>query len=86
MLRNGNISCFNILNNIFHKIKQIFHDFLVDEEARNESKFVGPLAKVNLQTLIIAVLLALLGLFVGLACVISALHRVHEGHVGKFSM
>ena len=48
------------------------------------SKFVGPLANVSVPGLISAVLIALGGLFTGLACVIAALHRIHEGHVGVY--
>ena len=50
---------------------------------KNHSTFVGPLKGLNIQTLITFVLLGLLGLFVGLACVLSALHTVKTGHVGK---
>ena len=50
---------------------------------KNHSTFVGPLKGLNVQTLITFVLLGLLGLFVGLACVLSALHTVKTGHVGK---
>ena len=62
--------------------------FLVDHgmgegPPKNHSTFVGPLKGLNVQTLITFVLLGLLGLFVGLACVLSALHTVKTGHVGK---
>ena len=50
---------------------------------KNHSQFVGPLKGLNVQTLVTFVLLGLLGLFVGLACVLSALHTVKTGHVGK---
>ena len=50
---------------------------------KNHSQFVGPLKGLNIQTLVTFVLLGLLGLFVGLACVLSALHTVKTGHVGK---
>ena len=73
-----------VAKNHVQQLKIWFLWFLVDdEEARNVSNFVGPFKNVNIQSLITVVILALLGLFVGLACVISALHRVHEGHVGK---
>ena len=34
--------------------------------------------------MISTVIIGLGGLFLGLACVISALHRIHEGHVGVY--
>jgi regulator of protease activity HflC (stomatin/prohibitin superfamily) len=48
------------------------------------AKIVGPLAKVSVPFVIITIVLTLSGLFLGLACVISALHRIKEGHVGIY--
>ena len=61
------------------------NNMIDDGMAQNMSKFVGPFANLSVSTLITAVILALVGFFAGLACVISALHRIKEGHVGKES-
>ena len=53
-------------------------------EEKGHSKLVGPLAAFGMPGLIIGLVLGLASLFVGLACCISALHRVREGHVGVY--
>lgn len=65
------------------KIPDIDHG-MGEGPPKNHSTFVGPLKGLNIQTLITFVLLGLLGLFVGLACVLSALHTVKTGHVGLY--
>ena len=51
-------------------------------EDKGHTKLVGPLAHFGVTGIITGLVVGLGGLFIGLACVISSLHRVHEGHVG----
>ena len=57
---------------------------VVDDEKPSPTKFAGPLSGLSVPGLITGIFLGLTGLFVGLACVISALHRIDEGHVGVY--
>ena len=63
-------------------------DFLIKffflEQEKGHNKLVGPLAQFNVGTIVFGVIAGLGGLLVGLACVISALHRIKEGHVGVY--
>ena len=58
--------------------------FSVDDEKPSPTKFAGPLSGLSVSGLIAGIFLGLSGLFIGLACVISALHRIEEGHVGVY--
>lgn len=61
------------------------------EEGHNFNEVVDRDKKVTLCGIVVSVpvvvcgvLAGLCGLFIGLACLIGALHRVHEGHVGVY--
>ena len=58
--------------------------FSVDDEKPSPTKFAGPFSGLSVSGLITGIFLGLGTLFIGLACMISALHRIDEGHVGVY--
>jgi len=68
--------------------EEIAHDhsinFPIDDEKPSPTKFAGPFSGLSVSGLITGIFLGLGTLFIGLACMISALHRIDEGHVGVY--
>ena len=60
--------------------------FLVvgDVEKLGNTPMKGPFAKLSMGTLVSLVLITVTGVFLLGACLIVAIHRIQEGHVGVY--
>jgi len=78
------------MDNIHHKTTDgIFWKGTTDDEMdgledKSNTKIVGPLAGFGVPGIISLLVIGIGGLFIGLACMIAALHRVREGYVGVY--
>ena len=67
-----------------HKSNIIFYFVLDDVEKVGNTPIKGPLAKLSIGSLITLICISVAGLFLLIACLIVAIHRVQEGHVGVY--
>ena len=58
--------------------------FTGDVEKLGNTPMKGPFAKLSMGTLVSLVLITVTGVFLLGACLIVAIHRIQEGHVGVY--
>ena len=58
--------------------------FLVDVENHGNTPMKGPFAKLSIANLVSLILASVVAIFLLGACLIVAIHRVQEGHVGVY--
>ena len=62
----------------------MLNDVLEDVENLGNTPMKGPFAKLSIASLVSMILISVAGLFLLGACLIVAIHRIQEGHVGVY--
>ena len=62
----------------------MLHAFIEDVEKFGNTPMKGPFAKLSIGTLVSFIVLGVASVFLLGACLIVAIHRIQEGHVGLY--